>query len=275
MINKTDIAYAVKASNANYKEVDMSKRTVDLIANTYNLFDSDGDVLLPGCCAKSINERGPKSNAPGKIKHFFGHDSWQIIARPELIEETRHEGKDVLRANSYFPETEESETHLIKYQEGMYDQHSIGFRYTKVHPVSRESADETEAALYNETLEKLINPEDAEKYGFMYIVKEIALYEYSTVAFGANKLTPYLGSKSENKTIRYSNLIAKLDALISASREGKIDKDMFEIHERQLKQMIYELFNEEPLRPFTPPEPKKQNTQIDIGKIITNIQIKL
>ena len=109
----------------------------------------------------------------------------------------------------------------------------------------------------------------------MYIVKEIALYEYSTVAFGANKLTPYLGSKSENKTIRYSNLIAKLDALISASREGKIDKDMFEIHERQLKQMIYELFNEEPLRPFTPPEPKKQNTQIDIGKIITNIQIKL
>ena len=171
MINKTDIAYAVKASNANYKEVDMSKRTVDLIANTYNLFDSDGDVLLPGCCAKSINERGPKSNAPGKIKHFFGHDSWQIIARPELIEETRHEGKDVLRANSYFPETEESETHLIKYQEGMYDQHSIGFRYTKVHPVSRESADETEAALYNETLEKLINPEDAEKYGLCISLK--------------------------------------------------------------------------------------------------------
>jgi len=274
MIQKLDIAYAVKASLDNYKEVDMAKRTVDLIANTYNFYDSDGDVLLPGCCKKSIEERGPRSNATGKIKHFYGHDSWQIIARPDLIEETTHQGKDVLRANSYFPETEESETHLVKYQEGLYDQHSIGFRYINLELGQKETADEASKRLYYETLEKLINPEDAEKNGFIFVVKEIALYEYSTVAFGANRLTPYLGSKSENKTIRYANLIKKLDALLSQA--GKIDRDLFEIHERQLKQMIYELFTDEPLRPITPPEPKRKDTQqVDVNKIINNIKIKL
>jgi len=67
--DKLDIHYAVKGNPFEHKEVDEVKRTVDLVANTYLFYDSDGDVLMPGCAKKSITERGPKSEQPGKIKH--------------------------------------------------------------------------------------------------------------------------------------------------------------------------------------------------------------
>ena len=128
--DKLNINYAVKTDVVNnHKEVSMSTRTVDLIANTYNYFDFDQDVLRKGCAAKSISERGVDSKSPGKIKHCMWHDLKQMIAKPTLIEETTMDGMDVLHANSFFPETEKSETELVNYANDMYDQHSIGFQY--------------------------------------------------------------------------------------------------------------------------------------------------
>jgi hypothetical protein len=75
-MNKTDklsIPYAVKGNGA-VKQVDTNERTVDVIANTYYWFDSDADVLVPGVAAKSIQDRGPKSSMPGKIKHLSNHN---------------------------------------------------------------------------------------------------------------------------------------------------------------------------------------------------------
>ena len=260
---KRDIPFQVKYDGINnHKEVNMSERTVDLIANTYNWFDTDFDVLLPGCSNKSIIERGPNSNMPGKIKHAWFHDLRELHAIPKLIEETKYKNMDVLRANSFFPENDKSEQELLKYKQDFYDQHSIGFLYMVLTFMESETKD------FEDILPTLINPQDAIDAGFLYAVSEIKLFEYSTVAFGSNKLTPYLGSKSKNKTIQYNNMVAKLDALQEAFKKGG-DKDIIEMQYRQLKQMIYEQYNQEPSIKDTLRKPSEKDTFDSIEYINT------
>ena len=163
--SKLDTHYGVKSNPFEHKEIDDTQRTVDLIANTYLYFDSDCDVLMPGCASKSITERGPASTTPGKIKHCMGHELSEMIGVPKTITEEVYEGKQVLRANSYFPESEDSENALINYKAGMYDQHSIGFRYIQL-ALATPQGDNDAIKLWNEVLPHLINPQDAIEKGF-------------------------------------------------------------------------------------------------------------
>ena len=260
--------YAIKSDHGSghKAEVDTSGRTVDLIANTYYWFDAYGDVLVNGCCAKSIKDRGPKSSMPGKIKHFANHIT-KGIARPELIEEAKIDGLDVLHANSWMSETTGGEETLIKYKEGLIDQHSIGFRYLNLQWLESESDE------FDEMLKNLLNPDDAVDAGWMWVVKEIELYEYSSLdGFGANRLTPFLGVKSDNVNVHYNNLITKLDALHLAMRSGSGDKEIISLQEKQIKQMIYELYNPEPSLKDTHEEPPKGDT-FDIDSAIKNFHI--
>ncbi|MBT8490309.1 MAG: hypothetical protein KJN62_04620 [Deltaproteobacteria bacterium] len=265
--------YAVKADrgSGHKAEVDTGQRTVDLIANTYYYFDTYGDVLLSGCCAKSIQDRGPQSKSPGKIKHLSNHDLRDGVGRPDLLEETTLSGMEVLHANSWMSETTNGEQTLIKYNEGLIDQHSIGFNYMTLTYL------EPESDMWDEIIKKVINPDEAIAAGFMWAVAEIKLFEYSSLdGFGANRLTPFLGVKSDNVNVQYNNLVSKLDALHTAMRSGG-DKELMNLQERQIKQMIYELYNPEPdlkdtERQKTPP-PKKST--FDVGSAITNMNLKL
>ena len=258
--------FAVKGNHATHKaEVDSAARTVDVVANTYYYMDSYGDVLVEGCCAKSITERGPKSSMPGKIKHLSNHDLTKGIGRVELLEETEINGQHVLRANSWMSETSDGEEALTKYNEGLIDQHSIGFNYMDLEWIDMEADD------FDKLLTKLINPEEAQKWGGMWVVKEIKLFEFSSLdGFGANRLTPFLGVKTDNKQVQYNNLITKLDSLHSAMRSGG-DKETLQLQERQIKQMIYELYNPEPSVKTTPKEPVKVDT-FDVGNAIQTLK---
>jgi phage head maturation protease len=263
-----DMPFAVKGNQHATKapEVDESSRTVNVVANTYYWMDSYGDVLIDGCCAKSISDRGPNSSMPGKIKHLANHDLTKGVGLPGLIEETQVEGLSVLRAESRMSETKDGEETLIKYKEGLIDQHSIGFNYMDLNWIDLESEEG------EKMLAKLINPEEAEKWGGMWVVKEIRLFEFSSLdGFGANRLTPFLGVKSDNKTVQYNNLITKLDSLHSAMRSGG-EKETLKLQEQQIKQMIYELYNPEPSIKDTPAEPSKVDT-FDVGKAISNFKI--
>jgi HK97 family phage prohead protease len=264
---KLSMSYAVKSDSVNrFKEVDTSARTVELIANTYNYMDADLDILLPGCCAKSIQERGPKSDLPGKIKHLSNHNIDIAIARVDSISEEKYNGMDVLRGKSYMSETTAGEETLIKYKEGIIDQHSIGFRYTQIEYVEQDTVG------WDEMMKSLINTDEAEKHGYGWLVKEIMLYEYSSLdGFGANRLTPFLGVKTDNKTIQYNNLIEKLNAVHTAMKSGSYDKDNMKLKEAQIKQMIYELFFPEPSIKDTYVKPSGGDTKdIDIRSLIPN-----
>lgn len=54
----------------------------------WNMKDSYGTIARQGCFAKSIAERGPKSNAKNKIIHLFMHDKKEPIGQYlELVED--------------------------------------------------------------------------------------------------------------------------------------------------------------------------------------------
>lgn len=265
---KLDMPYKVKANKVNgTKEIDTSKRLVDVIANTYYYFDKDYDVLVPGCCAKSITERGPDSKLPGKIKHLSNHDLREGIGKIQTLEETTYEGNHVLRAESLMSETDKGEETLIKYQEGIIDQHSIGFRYMQLELLEEESDE------WDRMLMLLINPEEAEKVGFMYVANELKLFEFSSLdGFGSNRLTEYIGSKSDNKTVQCNNLLLKLDTLHEKMRSGTNDRYTLDLQEAQIKQMIIELYNQEPsIKDTFERKPSEKNTFDSIDSINNHV----
>ena len=165
--------------------------------------------------------------------------------------ETELNGNKVLYVESKLAETLDGEETLIKYKEGIYNQHSIGFRYVQIDYVEKDDDN------WAKFIETSVNPEDVEKFGYGFDVKEINLHEWSTVAFGANKLTPYLGTKSANKYIQLQNVYVKLDALIKKANRFEVkDKKVFDLQYNQLKQMISEITYQKPSPKDTIPSPE-------------------
>lgn len=236
--DKLKISYQVKSNLSDYKEVDTNSRIIKAIANTYNYYDFDNDVLRKGSAKISIDQRGANSNALDKILYAKFHDLTQLNGKSLIEKETKVNGNDVLYVETKLLETPAGEETLLQYKNEIINQHSIGFRYKDITYLDNESAE------WANFIKDLINPEEAEKNGFGYDVKEIELYEWSAVSFGANKLTPFLGVKSENKNIQLQGLYQKMDALIKvANKQDKHNKKIFELQYMQLKQLIAETIN--------------------------------
>jgi hypothetical protein len=267
---KLDRFYSVKSDRPDImvKDIDLQKRTVTGIYNAYYFVDSVQDVLIPGAAAKSISDRGPKGNSVEKIKHALFHDLTKLPGKIiTLVEqEVEFAGRKIF--GQYFEtlmsqSTDGTDT-LIKYQEKIYDNHSIGFRYNNLIYLDQESKE------WNMWLNLLINPEEALKCGYMFIIKEITLWEGSTVGFGANKLTPYMGVKSNDKQLVQMKIYERMDALKNQLKSGTVsDKSMqsFELQMLQLKQMISESFEVETsvkdtlIKP-SEPDTKQEGTQL-------------
>lgn len=257
--------YAVKSADnpVVIQDVDLHKRIVTGLYNTYNFFDSDCDVILPGAAQKSITERGPDSSSVVKIKHLCFHDWTQLPGKIQVLKESpvTVEGNKV--TGIYF-ETKMADTTLgndtlINYQQEVYDNHSIGFQF-----LDGEWID-SEATGWAKMISKLINPEAAEEAGFAYLWKEIRLYEGSTVAFGANELTPYLGVKDLNNkdalALKVMDRLEKLNKQLTSGTQSDEMMQTFEMQVKQLRQIISELFLKGPsVLPTSKPGPGKKDT---------------
>jgi len=261
MEKKVSTPYKVKESyNAVTKDVDMSKRTVQVIPNTFYWYDSDGDVLIKGATMKSIADRGPDSKAPGKIKNVYAHDLKVQIGRPTLMDERIVDNMNCQYAESEILNTTKGNDTLIEYQEGVIDNHSLGFQYL-ASGLELVTADDNS---WTKWLSTLMNPQDAEDAGYMFIVSEIKQFEWSPVAFGANELTPYLGVKSGNKDGMALKVMERIDLLGKQLRFGRqSDETMYgyELEILQLKQIISELFLQGPSLKDTLIEKRRQNNE--------------
>ena len=248
------------------KAVDVESRTVEFIGNTYFFIDSDQDMLITGCAVKSINDRGPKSKATAKIKHQSDHvlNTKNVVGRIDVLDERIIDGKTVIYGASHIPTTSKGNDDLINYQEGLYDNHSIGFRYKKIELAVRDSADLEEAKNWNEFYSKALNPEKADEFGYFWVVKEIELFEISVVSYGANELTPTLGSKSKDKNnVIKSDLMERLDSLsVQLKTDNKGQSKQNELEVLQLKQIITDLKLIEPLEKGTPKNDEPLNKDI-------------
>lgn len=236
------------------KDVDLTKRVVTGLYNSFNYFDSDYDVILPGASQKSINERGPNSTAVCKIKHLLHHDWTMLPGKIQVLEEKQVRVNNQSVQGIYFEtlmaNTQMGDDTLINYQQEVLDNHSIGFRFLDGDWIDKE------AEGWDAMIGKLLNPEAAEAAGFAYLWKEIKLYEGSSVAFGANELTPYLGVKdANNKQVMAMKVAGRLQKLQEQLTKGTQSDDMmesFEMQILQLKQIINELFLTVPSAKPTP-----------------------
>jgi phage head maturation protease len=258
--SKLNKAYAVKEGLAEFavKDVDSVGRVVTGFFNTFNYFDTDGDVLMLGSAKKSIQERGPLAQSVAKIKHAMFHDLTRLPGKIQVLEEREQDGMSGIYFETKMSKTTEGMDALQNYLDGVYDNHSIGFKYINIEAVQKGT---NEWAKY---MNILVNPKDAEERDFMFIVKEIALYEGSTVAFGANTLTPFLGVKSGNKQAMQIAVNKRIEAIGKTVKSGSQSDDMLyslELQLLQLKQLFQELHFEQPVNVkdtlVQTPEPSK------------------
>lgn len=243
--------YIVKTTANTTKDADTSSRTVSGLFGTYFYIDSDKDMLLTGCAKKSISERGVGCKKGNKIKHLKDHEWSENIARIDVLEEreVEFEGRSLtgIYHESFYPESTDSNDMLIKIAAGLYDARSIGYQYENIIYCSRDSDDIKTRENYDKYIQLAINPEEAERDGYFWAVKEIRLWEGSDVSFGANELTPLLGVKGINKPdVLATKAVEKLDVALKMMKSGNLSDDGFHtlnMEITQIKQYIRDLLS--------------------------------
>lgn len=279
LAKKLSKPFAVKQmeSALSIKDVDMTKRIVTGAYSTMLLYDSDDDVLMPGAFNKSIADRGPDSNATAKIKHALFHDMTRLPGKIQVLEEKVVDGHTVEYFETKMDTSTDGNDTLIKYQEGVYDNHSIGFRYVegKINLIERGNEE------FEKIVAQTINPESINEKGYLWKVDEVMQFEGSTVSFGANELTPHLGVKAKDNPALIMKLNERLDRLESLLKNGKLSDDGFvklNLEIAQIKQIFAETLVKiqepspkatpivEPTEPDTNEEAKRKQFYLNLLK---------
>lgn len=216
--------YEIKSIAAEVKDFDFKSRTVTGYFSRFGNVDSDGDMLMPGAFVKSIKERGTdgKNIIPHISDHIMTLDN--VLAKPKL-----YEVADGGFFESTIVDTTKGIDRLKQYRDGLIDQHSFGFR----------------------TIQK----QDKSNYTE---IKEVFLYEISSVVLGANENARFSGFKSMSKP----QIIDRYNLLTKCFKNGDYTDEYFYILEAQIKQMekeIVELFVKE----------QSNDTETTLPKVVT------
>lgn len=191
----------LKAIAENFKDVDVKEGIVTGYLSHFGSKDSDGDIIMPGSFTKTIQENGP--NGTKRIKYLLDHKTDNAVGVfTELKEDATglyYEAKIGRHTNG--------RDYLLMVQDGIINQHSIGFK--------REKQEIKSDAKY---------------------IKEVRLYEGSGLQFWAsNGNTPITGIKSFQE---YSN---DLELLNKALRDGEYSDEMMMMIEDQVNQITKSL----------------------------------
>lgn len=203
------------------KDFDMKSRTVTGYFSRFGNIDHDNDMLMPGAFKKSINERG--SDGKNIIPHLADHkmDTNNLLSKPKL-----YEVADGGFFESTMTDTTKAQDILKQYRDGLINQHSFGFK----------------------TLAK--NDKNAYRE-----VKEVLLYEVSTVVLGVNDNTPFEGFKSLSKPQQ----IERYMLLKKCYDNGDYSDEFFQVIEAQIKQIEQEIIKAYTTEPVTTTQPEASN----------------
>lgn len=230
----------------------------------FKTIDSDADVIMPGAFQKSIQERGPKSQANRKIAHLAFHDLNRPVGKLQVLKEDE---KGLYFESLLGTHTDGADAAKM-YEEGTINEHSIGFRYipTKMEFVELDSEEKIDALITSGEYVS-INKEAVMRYGGYFKIHEVKLYEGSFVTFGANENTPNLTGKSEKELDTFrADLDEKVSELMRSINDGEKGLQI----ERQILYICkhYEaLGGAEPLSKHSVEQAaKEQNAESDKGK---------
>ena len=169
-------------------------RTISGYAAIFGNVDKVRDVLVKGCFAKSIQDRGPESTANDKIIMLWQHDRKEPIGKITVLKEDDRG----LYFEAVIDDVERGNQTLKQLESGTLNQFSIGYSYV------------WDNCEYDSERDVLI-------------VKEVILYEISVVSIGCNAETEYLGLKSEENP--YNELKAEIESVckgLSISKKEEV-----------------------------------------------------
>lgn len=158
--------------NGNLIQVDqklsVEERTVRGYLIVWGVIDTYGTIFLRGCCAKSISDRGPQSNAKNKIIHLWQHKTDEPIGQFTVLREDDYG----LYFEAVYDEIPQAERALVQIKSGTLNQYSVGFSYV------------WDKMIYDEEIEAVM-------------LQEIELYEGSVVTRASNKETYTIRSEQD------------------------------------------------------------------------------
>ena len=218
------IQYKDLTDDEGVMDVDMVKKTVKAVWSRMYNKDLDEDIIVPEAFTKTLSENGPmgKNMIWSLVDHNASFKS--ALGKPKEL----YVDGDKLVAVTKILDTTIGEDMIKMYNEGVINQHSIGFATVK-------------SEMDNSTNIRTI--------------KELKLYEGSAVLWGANPETPTLEMmKSLTPEKTKKSLIDRLTKLSKAFRHGNFTDETFslmEIEIEQIKQQI-EVLTTQPAKAVEP-----------------------
>jgi hypothetical protein len=197
------------SSGATLKDVDVKNGVITGYFASFDTLDSDGDVFTKGAFKKSINENS------NRIMHLLQHDVLKPIGRPEVLREDTKGLYFETKLNSKQLEVSYIKDTLKLYEAGVFNEHSVGFITMQEHKGNKGG-------------------------NSVNFISEAKLMEGSTVTWGANENTPYMGLKSLTK----DNINDRIDKVCKALKIGELSDDLFiklEIELQSIKTFISQL----------------------------------
>lgn len=210
--------------------VNVESRTISGYAAAFNNVDSDGDLIVKGAFSKSLQENGVNSLKP-RIFHLYQHDVTKLLGRPIELKEDDFG----LFFTTTIANTALGDDVLNLYREGVINEHSIGFKTIK--SVNRGS--------YRE-------------------IQEVKLFEFSSVTFGANANTPFLGFKSQFETTEgITTQFDKVEKMLKGDFTPETTA-LLSIYLNQLKTAFIDLSTKESVETIDP----LQDSQPEVNPIV-------
>jgi HK97 family phage prohead protease len=214
------------------KDIDTAGRRVKIALSKFNNIDSDGDIIIKGAFAKSIQERGPESTSNRKIQFLRYHDLEHQIGVFKQLEETN----DYLIGYADLGRSTKGNDAFLDYQDGVITEHSIGFQTIS---------------------DKIEVRQDGTQ-----LLKELILWEGSAVTFGANSETPLMGVSKEDSIVMLDRLNKDMLGFAKALKVGQGTDERLQGHEKSLRvcqtkydHVIKSLMSAEPNKPTPDTKP--------------------
>lgn len=221
------------------KDVDGKKGIITGYIAHFNNEDSDGDTIMPGAFAKTIQARGPESSQP-RVKHLRNHRIDEPVGVFQVLKE---DNKGL-------------------YYESLPGTHAIGIDTVKM----IESGLITEHSFGFETVKKqVINP-DADWHDRKQILQELKLWEGSCLtAWGANEMTGAATMKAMGKDAYLEMLNTRVKALDSFCKSATATDEtivllLFEL--KQLTKIILDIS-----QTTTAPDKRKSSSSLPVEMI--------
>ncbi len=185
LVGYKSFSFAIKAPK-------IEGRTVTGYLAAFNNIDTDGDLLIKGCFAKSLTERGVDSTAGNKIAHLWQHKMDEPIGNYTVLKEDDYG----LYFEAQYDDVPKANQALTQFKSGTLNNFSIGYGYVW----DKMEYDEEQNCI---------------------VYKEINLYEGSVVTLAANPMAMYTGLKSEQKANEIQLLKEEIQEIISGLKPRK------------------------------------------------------